>query len=88
VIREFGEVDFYLTQLLTGHGRFGAYLHKVRIIDSPESQYGDSIGDDPQLAFFFREMWSAEPERSELEATFGSMSPDSHSCIVVQSQIA
>jgi hypothetical protein len=74
VDREFGEVDFYLTQLLTGHGCFGAYLHKMSLIDSPECQYGDSMNDDAQHTFFFCERWGAE--RRELELAVGPISPD------------
>lgn len=29
--RRHGEVDFYLTQLLTGHGNMGSYLHRFKL---------------------------------------------------------
>jgi hypothetical protein len=74
VNREFGEIDFYLTQLLTGHGCFRAYLYRMRIKDSPECQYGDSNNDDALHTFFFCKRWEAE--REELEAVVGPISPD------------
>ena len=33
--RRQGEVNYYLTQFLTGHGCFRAYLHRFKIVESP-----------------------------------------------------
>lgn len=74
VEREHGEVDFYLTQLLTGHGCFGAYLHKMRKLASPECQYGDSDFDDVLHTFFHCVRWEAD--RRDLETAVGPISPD------------
>lgn len=30
-----GEIDYYLTQFLSGHGGFGKYLHRIGKVDSP-----------------------------------------------------
>lgn len=73
--REHGEVDFYLTQLLTGHGCFGSYLSRMGKIPSPECQYGDSDMDDALHTFFKCRRWEAE--RGELEAVIGRVSPES-----------
>ena len=35
VTRKHGEVDYYLTQVLSGHGNFNSYLHKFKRSESP-----------------------------------------------------
>ena len=35
VNRKHGEIDFYLTQLISGHGCFRDYLHKYKHVDTP-----------------------------------------------------
>lgn len=37
--RKHGETDFRLTQALTGHGCFNAYLHRFKRRDSPTCRY-------------------------------------------------
>ena len=37
--REYGEVNFYLTQFLTGHGYFRYYLFKLGNVSTPECKY-------------------------------------------------
>lgn len=37
--RQEGEVDYWITQALTGHGCFRQYLYKIKKIDSPECVY-------------------------------------------------
>lgn len=74
VERRHGEVNFYLTQFLTGHGCFNTYLHKMGKVESPSCQYGDSPLDDVGHTFFECERWTAERQR--LEMTIGVLTPD------------
>ncbi|WP_236254242.1 hypothetical protein, partial [Rhodococcus sp. NKCM2511] len=50
--REVGEVDFNLTQFLTGHGLFRSYLAKMRKTADGNCPYGDSTLDDAHHTFF------------------------------------
>lgn len=74
VEREHGEVDYHLTQLLTGHGCFNAYLHRMHKVESPACQYGDSDRDDALHTFFECRRWDAD--RRELEGKVGNLTPD------------
>lgn len=38
---EFGEVDYHLTQLFTGHRNFRAWLFRIGMVKNPKCQYGD-----------------------------------------------
>lgn len=37
--RKHGHVDYYTTQMMTGHGAFGAYLHRFKKRPSPHCEY-------------------------------------------------
>ena len=52
VNRRHGEVNFYLTQLITGHGCFRAYLFKCRNDDSPTCPSCSDIPEDVEHVFF------------------------------------
>lgn len=43
--RTHGEVDYYLTQFLTGHGMFYDYLHCMGLKKSPQCVYGVEVFD-------------------------------------------
>ncbi|KAL7732701.1 hypothetical protein ACLKA6_005853 [Drosophila palustris] len=51
--RRHGQVDFYICQLLTGHGCFRAYLHRFKHAESPYCDHclGEVV-DDAEHAFF------------------------------------
>ena len=74
VERDFGEVNFLTTQLLTGHGLFRDYLHKMGKVDSPACRYGDAPRDDAHHTFFVCERWAAQRRILELEV--GAFSPE------------
>lgn len=74
VERRFGEVDYYLTQFLTGHGYFRAYLHRMGIAVEPECIYCQCVSDDAEHTFFFCPRW--ERLRLEVAETFGAFSVD------------
>jgi len=50
--RQHGEVDFYLTQLLSGHGCFRAYLHRFGHDDSPYCPSCSDTVEDAEHVFF------------------------------------
>ena len=50
--REHGEVDFYLTQMLTGHGCFRSYLYKCGHDDMPDCPNCKDIPEDAEHVFF------------------------------------
>lgn len=74
VERNFGEVDYYVTQLLSGHGYFRKYLFRRGITDDPRCIYGDADLDDAEHTFFHCKKW--ENERNALENIIGSLTVD------------
>jgi len=59
------ELNFHLTQVMSGHGCFNQYLHKMGIKESPVCSHCDQgWDDDPRHALFECEAW--QRERSEL----------------------
>lgn len=62
--------DYYLTQFLTGHGRFGSYTHRMAIKDSDACNYC-GLSDTPEHTVFVCVRWSAQ--RSELERSVGAV---------------
>ena len=55
-----GEVDFYLTQMLTEHGLFRSYLHKMGKVGDPQCLYCGDHKDDALHTFFRCERWAQE----------------------------
>ena len=75
LLRKGGEVDFYLTQFLTGHGLFRAYLHKMGKVARPDCAHCDWPLDDAHHTFFHCRKWSVE--REALERALGAtITPD------------
>ena len=72
--REQGEVNYYLTQMLTGHGQFRSYLHKMGKVADPGCVHCGDLRDDPLHTFFQCKAW--EEDRSQLEAGLGDIAPD------------
>lgn len=50
--RKHGEVNYYLTQVLSNHGCFKAYLHRFKYEDSPDCPAGCGMPEDCEHAFF------------------------------------
>ena len=46
--QKFGEVDFYMTQLLSGHRYFKKYLHSMAKVEEPSCPYNDAREDDAE----------------------------------------
>lgn len=66
--RKHGEVDFYTTQFLTGHGNFNKYLCKYKKRDNGRCSYCNAE-DDAKHTFFVCKKW--EKERQRVEETTG-----------------
>ncbi|CAH2083331.1 unnamed protein product [Euphydryas editha] len=58
ILREQGEVDYYLTQFLSGHGQFNEYLHSMGIRNDPYCQYCPGVVDSAKHTFFDCQRWS------------------------------
>lgn len=67
--RKHGETDFYLTQMLTGHGSFNAYLFRMGLHNSPSCRYCPYKIDDAEHTFFECVRW--KNLKSETEMTLG-----------------
>ena len=62
ISRTHGEVNYYLTQFLSGHGYFFAFLFRLRKVPSPKCPYGDSENDTAFHTFFECRNWERERE--------------------------
>nr|CAI5820897.1 unnamed protein product [Callosobruchus analis] len=66
--RKHEEISYYLSQFLTGHGLFNAYLYRIEKRNSAMCSYCSSE-DDPRHTFFECERW--EPKRQLLQLSVG-----------------
>lgn len=64
--RGHGELNYYLTQMLSGHGCYREYLHKFKHDDSPECPTCTGLNEDAEHVFFVcpryanaRDKWEA-----------------------------
>lgn len=65
--RKGGNVDHFITQLLTGHGCFNSYRHeKLRKIESSKCRYCEGV-DTVEHTFFECPRWSTWREEARLE---------------------
>jgi len=67
--RKHGHVDFYLTQLLTGHGCFKYYLNRFKHERYPHCPLGESDNEDAEYVFFVCPRF--ENERRDLSIKVG-----------------
>ncbi|XP_046662721.1 uncharacterized protein LOC124355602 [Homalodisca vitripennis] len=73
---EHGDTDFFLTQLLTGHGQFNAYLFKMGLHTTPTCKYCPNKIDNVEHTFFECARWI--DYRSTTEEIIGTrLSPSS-----------
>lgn len=84
VDRAFGEVNYYLTQLLSGHGYFRKYLYRIGKCDSPCCIYGDAELDDAEHTFFECCKW--QQERARIEASYGPLTAQNVIGIMLESE--
>lgn len=64
-----GFLSFRLSQVLTGHGCFGKYLHRIGREESPECQHCGAPVDDSEHTFRTCPAWAAE--RAVMTASVG-----------------
>lgn len=55
--RGFGNTDFHLTQMITGHGCFGSYLYKYKKRLSPEGVDCKAVVDSAEHMIFVCDRW-------------------------------
>jgi Reverse transcriptase (RNA-dependent DNA polymerase)/Endonuclease-reverse transcriptase len=69
--RKHGELTFHLTQLLTGHGCFGSYLHRIGKEASPKCHHCAEAHDDVEHTVFACPAW--QDQRLALEDSLGGI---------------
>lgn len=72
--RKHGEVSYYMTQFLSGHGCFRSYLHRMGRADSPECQYCGAGKDDAEHTLLDCERWAQR--RGGIEADVGRLTAE------------
>lgn len=72
--RNHGEVNFYITQMLSGHGYFRKYLYNMGKTESPACIYGDEPLDDANHTFFKCHRW--KEARRTVENKLGELSTE------------
>lgn len=82
--RKHGEVNYFLTQMLTGHGLFSAYLHRMGIAASPMCRHCGADVDGPEHTFFACPRWSEE--RRVAEEIAGELTPENVTETMLESQ--
>ena len=73
--KKHGEVGFYLTQALTGHGCFNAYLTRFKIGNEEACDYWGSSLDDAEHTLFARGEWSVAREAAS-RSVGAELTPD------------
>lgn len=73
--RGHGEVGFYLTQFLSGHGYFRRYLNRMNKVETPGCTYCGHDDDDAEHTFFVCPRWTTL--RETVTETVGPIAPDS-----------
>lgn len=85
--REHGQVNYYLTQMLSGHGCYRAYLHKYKHEDSPECPTCPGVNEDAEHVFFVCPRFDVQ--RSTWETVLGGrVLPESMVEVMLLSEVA
>ncbi|CAI6369868.1 unnamed protein product [Macrosiphum euphorbiae] len=71
VMRKHGSMDFHLTQVLSGHGCFSYYTHRIGKKEEPNCRHCPSTLDNAHHTLVECRAWAAE--REELEAEIGQL---------------
>jgi len=64
--RKFGEVNYRLTQALSGHGCFSYYLHRFGKLDSPTCWFCGHATDDAYHTIFICDAWHSRRTRMNI----------------------
>lgn len=65
--RKYGLLDFYMTQMLSGHCCFRYYLHRFRKLDKPTCIDCQKRNDDVENVMFRSGRWGKERRALEVE---------------------
>ena len=68
--------------MLTGHGLFCVYLHRMGKVESPQCRYCGAPKDDALHTFFHCGRWVLE--RGHIEEALGKISPDNIVGVMLQ----
>lgn len=68
-------MDYWLTQPLTNHGFFGAYLHRFDKLETAKCWFCGFHADDAFHTFFQCEAWETQRRCAETDIG-GSLTPD------------
>ena len=83
--RKFEEVNYYVTQLLSGHRYFSKYLHKMGKTASPYCLHEEGeIIDDSEYTVFQCVRWQSY--RSELTSTIGMITAANNIGVMIASR--
>lgn len=55
--RSYGAVTYHMSQIVTGHGCFNAFLHHIKKVDSPACAHCDGKYDDAQHTLEYCPEW-------------------------------
>jgi hypothetical protein len=61
--RSHGQLNFYMTQIITGHGCFNKYLWRIKKIDAPNCSHCHSLCDDARHTLAICPAWEEEREK-------------------------
>lgn len=72
--RRHGDINYYLTQFLSGHGLYCSYLFKIGKMANSECVYCPGKQDTPEHTFFDCDRWAIK--KFQLEMRIGQITPD------------
>jgi len=75
ISRRHGQINYHLTQVLSGHGCFAADLKRFGKLDSAECWYCGNPADDAEHTVFACDAWHARRRQAEM-ATETELTPD------------
>jgi len=84
VNRKHGEINYFVTQMLSGHGYFLQYLHKMGKSERGDCIYGHDCLDDAEHTLFVCSRWLIE--RHALEEVVGEISPENIVGLMLESE--
>lgn len=84
IARDHGEVGYYLTQFLSGHGYFRSYLHRMGKAETTECPYCPGVLDDAEHTFFACTRWYTA--KADLISTLGDFTPETAVTAMLKSQ--
>lgn len=85
VNRKHGELNYHLTQALSGHGSFNAYLYKFKRKDSPKCDQCSNPKDDAEHTIFYCEAWRGQ-RQDLLKSLQDDLTPESMCRLMLQSK--